>query len=261
VGTSASPRRRVRFTISHGILDEIYFPVIDQPNTRDFGLLVADGREFFSEEKRDARHDITPIADGVPGYQLTNTCNQGRYRIHKTIITHPQRDVLLQSIRFEALSGSLKDYSVYALLAPHIEDCGYGNNGWASTYKGASMLFANRGQTTLALACSSGFKGMSCGYVGYIDGWQDISSHKRMTWFFDAAPNGNIALTGEVLVPPSGQFVLALGFGRDAEEAGQQALSALIEPLEDTINSYAQEWKDYQSKLEPLDNSSHGINY
>src|SRR5437016_2411327 len=79
-GTSASPRSRVWFTISHGILDEIYYPTIDRPNTRDFGLLVTGGGEFFSEEKRDTEHLITPIAAGVPGYQLTNTCNQGRYR-------------------------------------------------------------------------------------------------------------------------------------------------------------------------------------
>src|SRR5205085_11245747 len=158
------------FTISRGILDEVYFPMIDQPNTRDFGLLVADGAEFFSEEKRDADHVIAHIADGVPGYRLTNTCNKGRYRIHKTIITHPRRDVLLQAISFEALIGSLKDYFLYALLAPHIEDCGYGNNGWIAAYKGTPMLFAQRKSTTLALACSSGFTGTSCGYVGFSDG-------------------------------------------------------------------------------------------
>ena len=59
---------RVWFTISHGILNEIYFPFVDRPNTRDFGLLVADGAEFFSEEKRDAVHAIAPIACGFwPG--------------------------------------------------------------------------------------------------------------------------------------------------------------------------------------------------
>jgi glucoamylase len=260
VGTSATARSRVWFTISHGILNEIYFPFVDQPNTRDFGLLVSNGRDFFSEEKRDTTHDIVPLADGVPGYKLTNTCNQGRYRIYKTIITHPQRDVLLQHTRFETSSGSMHDYSVYALLAPHIEDAGYGNNGWISTYKGVAMLFAQRTNTTLALACSSGFQGMSCGYVGYSDGWQDISTNKRMTWFFDSAYDGNIALTGQIIIPPEGQFVLALGFGRDADQAAQQALSAMIEPFEDIVAAYVGEWQDYQSRLRPLDNPSNSKN-
>ena len=39
-GTSAGTHSRVWFTVSHGILDEIYFPFIDQPNTRDLGLLI-----------------------------------------------------------------------------------------------------------------------------------------------------------------------------------------------------------------------------
>ena len=66
VGTSAGTHARVWFTISHGILDEVYFPFIDQPNTRDLGLLVTDGSAFFSEEKRDADSEISPIATGVP---------------------------------------------------------------------------------------------------------------------------------------------------------------------------------------------------
>src|ERR1051325_2798502 len=97
VGTSAGTHSRVWFTLSHGILDEIYFPFIDQPNTRDLGLLVSDGSEFFSEEKRDASHAIAPIVPGVPGYSLTNTCIQGRYRIQKIIISDPRRDAVLQS--------------------------------------------------------------------------------------------------------------------------------------------------------------------
>jgi GH15 family glucan-1,4-alpha-glucosidase len=44
----------VWFTLSHGILDEIYSPRVDYACTRNFGLIVTDGRGYFSEEKRDA---------------------------------------------------------------------------------------------------------------------------------------------------------------------------------------------------------------
>src|SRR5262249_55598460 len=144
----------------------VFFPYIDQPNTRDLGLLITDGSEFFSEEKRDATHTIEPVASGVPGYQITGTSNVGRYRLKKTVITDPRRDVVLQTVKFEPLAGSIADYHVYALLSPHIQNQGSGNNGWVGTYKGVSMLFAQRAQTTLALACSTPFKAMSCGYVG-----------------------------------------------------------------------------------------------
>jgi glucoamylase len=130
VGTAISGLSHVWFTISHGIVNEVYYPRIDQANTRDFGLLIADGSQFFSEEKRDTTCEILPLAQGVPGYRLTNTCNQGRYRIEKVIVTEPLRDVLLQRVRFEAVQGRLSDYHAYALLAPHIGNSGYGNTGW-----------------------------------------------------------------------------------------------------------------------------------
>ena len=81
VGTALSPTSRVWFTLSHGILDEIYHPRLDWACTRDMGLIVTDGQEFFSEEKRHARSQVAYLASGVPAYRLTNTCMEGRYRI------------------------------------------------------------------------------------------------------------------------------------------------------------------------------------
>ena len=55
VGTAVSRDSRVWFTLSHGILNEIYYPRVDHACTRDLGLIVTDGQTYFSEEKRDAR--------------------------------------------------------------------------------------------------------------------------------------------------------------------------------------------------------------
>ena len=249
VGTAISGRSHVWFTISHGIVNEVYYPQIDQANTRDFGLLITDGAQFVSEEKRDATCEILPLAQGVPGYRLTNTCTQGRYRIEKVVVTEPLRDVLLQRVRFEALHGRLSDYRVYALLAPHIGNSGYGNTGWIGEYKGVPMLFAQRGDTTLALACSVPFTLMSCGYVGVSDGWQDIHLHGRMLWSYGRAPDGNIALTGAVdITRCAGTFVLALAFGRSAAEAGQRARATLLEEFDVVVARYQRGWQEYQAQ-------------
>jgi glucoamylase len=178
VGTATDPQSRVWFSVSHGILNEIYYPSIDTATTRDLGLLVASGDDFFSEEKRDTDHEIRPLGQGVPGYRLTNTCRQGRYRITKTIVTDPRRDVLLQHIRFEALQGALSDYRLYALLAPHIENEGFGNDGWAGEFRGIPMLFAQRKETRLALACSTPWIARSCGYVGTSDRTESEAGQK-----------------------------------------------------------------------------------
>ena len=202
VGTAFDGRSLVWFTISHGIVDEVYYPRVDQANTRDFGLLVTANRPLrpphLSEEKRDTRSEVHLLASGVPGYRLVNTSVDGRYEIDKTIITDPERDVLLQRIRFRALVGSLDDYHVYALLAPHIGNQGYGNDAWVDAYKGEPMLFASRGAISMALASSVGWRGRSCGYVGVNDGWHQLHENARRVDEFTEARDGNVAMTGEV---------------------------------------------------------------
>ena len=87
-------------------------------------MLVTDGESFFSEEKTDTDSKVAWLSDGVPGFRLTNTCKQGRYTIEKLILTDPLRHVLLQKTRFQATKGSVADYHLYVLLAPHLEDRG-----------------------------------------------------------------------------------------------------------------------------------------
>src|SRR3970282_2732579 len=80
VGTSLG-HSTVWFTIGQGIVNEVYYPRVDQPSIRDLGLVVTDGGEFFSEEKGDTEHAQSQPSSGVPAYHLTNTCKQGRYRL------------------------------------------------------------------------------------------------------------------------------------------------------------------------------------
>ncbi|HVH15777.1 MAG TPA: glucan 1,4-alpha-glucosidase [Candidatus Angelobacter sp.] len=249
MGTSASYQSRVWFTISHGILNEVYYPRIDQANTRDMEFLVADGDQYFSEEKRDTNRRIAPLEQGVPGYRLVNSCKRGRYRMTKVVITDPERDVLLQKIHFDVGKGKLEDYGVYALLAPHIGNRGYGNNGWIGNYKGIPMLFAQREGVSLALASSTPFKRMSCGYVGVSDGWQDVNANKKMAWEYSTASNGNVALTAELdLMSNDGECVTALAFGRSPDEAEQQARSALMKDFDKVQQEFVGGWKEIQSQ-------------
>ena len=129
VGTALNPSSRVWFTISHGIVNEIYYPRVDQACTRDMGLIVTDGRDFFSEEKRHTLHQVGYLVEGVPAYQLTNTCEQGLYRIEKEILTDPRRVVLFQQTQFVPLQGRLEDYHLYVLLAPHSGQPGIRQHG------------------------------------------------------------------------------------------------------------------------------------
>ena len=151
VGTALTARSGVWFTLSHGILNEIYYPRIDQACTRDFGFVVTDGRSFFSEEKRNTTSVIRPISEGVPAFAVTSTCVSGRYRLEKLVLSDPRRDVVLQRVAFHALAGTIAGYRLYALLAPHLVNRGAGNTAWIADYKGVPVLFAEGDGTALAV--------------------------------------------------------------------------------------------------------------
>jgi glucoamylase len=254
VGTALNQHSKVWFTLSHGILNEVYFPRVDQACTRDMGFMVSNGRDFFSEEKRHCSFQNRPIEPGVPAYELLNTCHSGRYRIHKEVLTDPYRSVVLQKVKFEALQGALADYKLYVLLAPHLENCGYRNTGWTGDYKGVPVFFAEHGRAALALASSAPWGKRSVGYVGLSDGWRDLSQHFQMEWEYTRAENGNIAFTGEIdLAACQGEFVLALGFGSIWTEAGQQARSSLLEDYGELREHYLSQWRSWQNQMLPLD--------
>src|ERR1700757_1627287 len=254
VGTALNQHSKVWFTLSHGILNEVYFPRVDQACTRDMGFIVTNGIDFFSEEKRHCTFENRPFEPGIPAYELTNTDISGRSRTHKEVLTDPYRNVVLQKVRFEPLQGQLSDYHLYALLSPHLANFGYHNTGWVGDYKGLPMFLAEHGGTALALGSSAPWKKMSVGFVGASDGWQDISRHFQMEWEYTRAEDGNIACTGEIdLAACDGEFVLTLGFGSIWTEAGQQSRSTLFEDYNEVRAHYVSQWQNWQEKLIKLD--------
>ncbi|HEY4677235.1 MAG TPA: glycoside hydrolase family 15 protein, partial [Candidatus Angelobacter sp.] len=224
--------------------------------TRDLGLLVTDGKSFFSEEKRHCKFEVAAVEPGVPAFRLVNTELGGKYRIEKEIFADPHRNVVLQKIRFAALNpGEKSNYGLYALLAPHLGNFGDHNTGWIGDYKGVPMLFAEfPGGLALALACSVPWRKMSVGFAGYSDGWQDLAHNFQLTHEYARAENGNIALTGEVdLAASGGEFVLALGFGGIWAEAAEQCRASLLEDYGSLFKEYVSQWRSWQKMLMPLD--------
>jgi len=264
IGTALNRESRIWFSLSHGILNEIYFPRVDKACTRDMGLIVTDGKDFFSEEKRHALHETNYIVDGVPAYKLVNTCLQGRYRIEKEILTDPKRAVLLQRTKFTALKGKMKDYQLHVLLAPHLANHGNNNTASLGEYKDHQMFFVERDGYALALACSVNWLKRSVGFVGTSDGWQDLKANKKMTWLYDRAENGNVALTGEVdFLGNDGEFLMAIGFGSNKTEAAKVAADSLKDGFDSARKNYIQEWVEWQATLKnikPINSDNRNLN-
>jgi glucoamylase len=124
VGTAYNTASRVWFTLSHGILNEVYFPTVDSPQVRDLGYLVTDGESFVHEEKRDLETRLEYLDDHALGYRLINTDPEKRYRIVKEIIADPHLPCVLIHTRVEGDTALLEKLRLYVLLAPHLEGRG-----------------------------------------------------------------------------------------------------------------------------------------
>jgi glucoamylase len=244
LGTAYHTSCRVWFTLSHGIVNEIYYPTVDQPNTRDFQFLISDGATFCHEEKRDLQYRIEYPEKDCVFYRLTNSEPNGRYRLIKHILADPHRSVVLLHTKLEVLDESLRGkLRLYALLAPHLARHGAGNSGWCSEIGGHDLLHAERHDVHLVMGCSRGFSRRSIGYVGASDGWQDLMDNFKMDWDFDQAADGNIALTGEIDLQGGDEFTIAIALGGSCQSTAAKLLQSLAEPFEAHRETYVRQWQ------------------
>lgn len=242
VGTSLGPAR-LWFTVGHGIVNEVYWPRVDLPQIRDLGFIVADGKGFWREVKRGADHTIATPGPGVPAVQVLH--RHARFELALRIVPDPWRDVLLIEID---LTGD-GDLAPHALLAPHLGGTGRGNRAEVFTSRGRVVLCAEQGPFALALAAADpvqqdAWRGASAGHVGTSDGWQDFARNGAMTWAYDRAGPGNVALMGRL----PRRSVLALGFGGGKEAAATLAISALVQPFETAWREQVRAWQAWHTE-------------
>jgi glucoamylase len=257
VGTAYSAASRIWFTLWNGIITEIYYPTVDKPQVRDMQLLITDGKTFFHEEKRNLKSKTERISPKILGYRITNSDPDGRYQIVKEIITSPHQPCVLQRVRLVGDAEFLKNLNFYILCAPHLEVGGMGNNGYVVDAAGRQILVAEKNGTWLAVAPNVPYSKLSCGYVGQSDGWTDLNFNYRMDWEFDQAPDGNIALTGELALDGAGEFLIGLALGDSLHSVITTLLQALDAPFDYQLSRYEEQWSRPYKKIMPLEQVSH----
>jgi len=243
VGTAYAASSHVWYTVSHGTLNEIYYPTIDRPQTRDMELLFTDGETFFHEEKRDFEFDFHYIDKDALAVRVVANDRQGQYTMTKEIISDPHHPVVLIHVKIEGDEEHLKKIKAYALLAPHLNGGGAGNSARSIEVAGQRVLLAWKGGTSLAMGVSCGFSASSVGYVGSSDGYQDISDNMKMDWHFDTALDGNIAMTGEIDVAKYREFTIALSFGDGHHAALSGLMQSLSVPFESHMKRFIEQWR------------------
>jgi glucoamylase len=242
VGTSYSAASKIWWTTSHGILNEIYFPTIDSPQTRDMELLFTDGESFFHEEKRDFETVTELIDKDALAIRITNTAPDNAYKVVKEVFSDPHYPTVLMRVRIEGDPQVLSKLRAFALLSPHLDVGGANNSGRGLDLAGQKVLVAWKDQTSLAFGVTGGFKRTSCGYAGASDGWQDLHQHHSMEWEFAEALNGNIAMMGEIDLSRGHDFMLGIALGIGNHGALSSLMQSLAQPPEQSLGRFIDQW-------------------
>jgi glucoamylase len=256
IGTAYSTASRVWFTVSDGVLSEVYYPTLDRPQIRDLQFLVTDGGSFLHDAHRNLDSSIEYLGEHGLGVRIVNADRQGRYRAVIEVISDPHQPCVLLDTRLEGDPEFLKRLHLYALLAPHLEVGGWGNNGNVARIAGREFLTANKDGTWLAMAATAPFVHRSCGYVGATDGWQDLATHFKITDEYAAAGDGNIALIGEIDLSQGHRFTLGLAFGHTLHRAVTTLFQSIGTPFTEQRTRFLEQWERVCLGLHPLEKFS-----
>lgn len=265
LGTSRSETSRVYFTGYHGIVSEVFYPVLDSVNTVDLQFLVGDAaRSFVDEEKLQSYTSAPALAppNRTMRWQVVTENLAHHWRITKRVFTDPDRNTLVLRTTFQALDGkSVGDFNVYLLHNPAMDNSGANDTSRTLT-AGHTMLVASQNARASALTTSlpwktqSGETMVSNGFVGVTDGWTDLlagASDKTMNWSYSSATNGNVAQMGWVDLGTSGSsasFDVVLAFGSTETEAMTTANATLGSPLALMEATYDSQWQTYADGLD-----------
>ena len=259
VVTAYSASSRVWYTISHGTLNEVYYPTIDRPQMRDMELLFTDEETFFHEDKRDFEYDFHYIDTGAPVVRVSASDLDGRYTVTKEFVADPHHPVVLMNVKIAGDEAVLSRLKCYVLLAPHMNGGGAGNSARSISVAGKRCLLAWKGShNSLALGADCGFTRSSCGFVGTSDGFQDLSAHMKMEWHFGSAIDGNIAVMGEIDVAKNREFTIAMAFGSGHHAALSGMMQTLSTPYAEHQKRFIAQWHRAQPPTELAKYSSDG---
>ena len=225
---------RIWVTLGYGTVNEVYWPSTGEPQLRDLGFIIK-GPKGWTEVKRAGRYLLNTPKAYVP---LPTVLHEGDgYRLELEFLPHPQRDGLLIRYRLDG-----EQLSLYVLVAPHMGGDRDDNEAWAG-----EDLSAQRGGVALCVRADGGFTRTGAGYVGTSDGWTDFDKNGAMTWTYQRAGSGNVAMMGELASAASG--TIALTFALSMAGARTLARSSLADDYDATKAQFTAGWQDWARNL------------
>ncbi|CAA9320527.1 MAG: GH15 [uncultured Nocardioidaceae bacterium] len=255
LGTSAGTGSKVWFTLTGGMMSEVYYPGVDVANVKSLQVVVSDGSTFTDVEGTDTVQRVQLRDRRSLSYRQVNTDVEGRYRVVKTYLTDPDRASVVVKVEVVSLDGG--DYRAYLLYDPHLANSGRHDTG--RTVDGRLVATDTSGERPVAsaLAARPRFRATSSGFDGTSDGLTDLRDDHALDWRHDSATNGNVVQVAELRRDRDGRStsVVALSFGRGPEHALDKARASLGTAWGSLRRDYRAGWHRYLDRLSPAPRS------
>ncbi|HEX5709135.1 MAG TPA: glycoside hydrolase family 15 protein, partial [Pyrinomonadaceae bacterium] len=245
VGTSNTLESKVWFTLREGVLTEVYYPTVDVGNSRVLEFLITGCETNLSPrpwvESRDTRHRIEALDPRALTFRQVSEQEHTQFRITKTYTADPERPVVLIDVEF--FTTCHVPHKVYVYYDPSLNNSGMHDSAWTQ----GDALLASDADKASALVSSTGFEEMVNGYFETSDGLTQLRERGRIENQYARAADGNVVQVARIKSP--GRFTLALGFGREAEEALRNARASLAKGFAATRAEYERGWREYVGSL------------
>jgi len=248
-GTSTTLDSKIWFTLTDGVLSEVFFPTIDMPNVECLQLIIVTPSGKVETELNDTVHSLVPPNGRSLSFSQTNSAKSGAYAISKTYVTDPKRSSLVMRVQFNSSRGDSGQYKVYVYYDPSLNNSGMHDSGWTEN----NELFASDGDKVSALVSKPAFVESTNGYLGTNDGLVQLQNQQTLQANQMRAENGNVvqvARPGSLTRSNNSiSFTLSLGFAATAELAGKTARESLTRNFEIVRKEYDRGWQLYTSHL------------
>lgn len=237
---SASP---LWFTLTGGMVTELFYPTVNQPQLGELQFIVTDGKDFFSEQRKDTLSQVFYDDEGLT-IRITGKDRSRSYTYTQEIFSDSASPVLRIRTHFQWLTAGLR---VFVIYKPTIHGKSEGNLGEVNADALIASAMNSRGQEPIfsTLITSTPWKQTSVeNEAEFFNFYLNSSSNTK------AGP-GSILLIGELPKDEekSSTFELALSFGPSLSAALTYARSAMTVPFEKGAEIYANGWKNYLHTL------------
>ena len=213
-------------------------------------LIVVTPEGKVETESEDSTHSIKITDQSALSFEQENKASSGAYVVYKRYVTDPERETLIVQVSFRAWEDRSGGYSLYVCYDPSLNNSGMHDSAWTQN----DALIAADGDKASALISSPSFAETTNGFLGNSDGLTQLRQTKRLAATYQRAIDGNVVQVGRLSRPGISfggwiSFTLALGFGKNPEQAIENARTSLARGFQAISREYEAGWHSYVATL------------